>query len=171
MDAGTRGWIVKFAQANLFRLAPLYELEDLTQDGFLIYYKLVRRYPHATKPAHLMALVKTSYANHVTDLCRKASRRGQLFALDLEADLAFALSDIPIHAPAQVSPELALAPLEFRQFIAILEQAPELIRAPYERRANGTRETTHERHSRLIGGQTRNLLPRLHSYLTEALAG
>lgn len=171
MDQGTRGWLFAFAKTNEWRLASSYELDDLVQDGYLIFLKIKHRYPHATKPAHLMALFKTSYTNHFIDLERMQRRRGELFSITLESDLGFALADCHAHVEPDTSLELAAAPVEFRRYIAVLNNAPELIRAPYERRAFGVRETRHERESRLTGQTTRQLLPRLHHYLTEALAG
>jgi DNA-directed RNA polymerase specialized sigma24 family protein len=171
MDSGTRGWLYAFARANEWRLAPAYELDDLVQDGFLVFLKIKNRYPHANKPAHLMALFKTSYTNYFIDLERKHRRRAELFSITLESDLGFALADCRALVEPDTSPELASAPLEFRRYIAVLNNAPELIRAPYERREFGVRETRRERESRLVGQPTRQLLPRLHHYLTEALAG
>lgn len=58
----------KTAAKSYWRVAYWYGLEDLLQDGEMCWVLVERNYPHVTNPAHLMALFKRYFQNHIHDL-------------------------------------------------------------------------------------------------------
>lgn len=156
LDRGLRGWITKTAQKNYWRVAAWMGLDDLVQDGFLCYMICRRRYTVANK-RHMMALVKITYINHITDLANARTRLNEVAVSQIAA---------PGHEPealehlggceegdAELGAALAHAPDEVRQLIALLNDpnALEKLRRPARMYADGTRETHGERLCRLLG--------------------
>jgi hypothetical protein len=68
------GWISNHSRKNYWRVASFYEVDDLIQDGIIKAYEVINRYGvpglEIDRP-HYMALVKTSFNNHIVDLLRK----------------------------------------------------------------------------------------------------
>lgn len=63
-----------YAFRNYWRVARMYEPEDLIQDGYMIYAKCRQHYQSSrevTERRHFMALFKTSFTNHIHDLAKK----------------------------------------------------------------------------------------------------
>jgi hypothetical protein len=62
MDPGARNWLLGFARKTFWRLCqPGYEFQDLVQEGFLCWQKVVDRYPDAVDQARVMALFKNTF--------------------------------------------------------------------------------------------------------------
>src|ERR1700730_17047043 len=81
MDRSMSGWIVYTARQNYWRVMRWYDLSDLIQDGYLAFAKCKARYGHlfSNPPTHderkwFMALVKTTYSNHIYDLAMAKTR-------------------------------------------------------------------------------------------------
>jgi hypothetical protein len=83
-DSGMQGWIKTKARQEYWRVSRWYELSDLIQDGYLCYLKCRNKYalsppdpgaqdlftsnPSDGQRRHFMALVKTTYFNHIMTL-------------------------------------------------------------------------------------------------------
>jgi DNA-directed RNA polymerase specialized sigma24 family protein len=147
MDQGVRGWILKTARENLWRVSGHIEIDDLVQDGFMFWHRIVTRYPNVTETKHRMSLFKTAFTNHIHDLSKRKTR------LDVvpEADI-----DVPIEHmregedPSQ-DPDLSfiikqLPPAIMRVLTRMMEREN-----PYRLRLDRTRETTNERLCRIAG--------------------
>ena len=159
-DKGLKGWMVRYARANMWRVPAYYTLEDLIQDGYVQFYRCCHRYG-ATEPRHFMALFKRCYSNHITDLAneRTATKaETSLSDLGVVDDTAFyeraagqddlsAIATLLVGAPKEVVDVL-------RMFTT---DAARALREPYDqggRRKRGqvhARETTNERWCRLLG--------------------
>lgn len=75
LDRGLELWLFKTARKNYWRVAAYYELEDLIGDGYLVYAECRQRYKErVNERRHFMALFRTCYLNHITDLANKRSR-------------------------------------------------------------------------------------------------
>lgn len=86
-DPGLQGWIKNKARQEYWRVSRWYELGDLIQDGYLCYLKCRNKYalnppdpgamplntsmPTNDQRRHFMALVKTTYFNHIMTLSSK----------------------------------------------------------------------------------------------------
>lgn len=82
MNESQRRWLVKVARSQFWRVAPWYELDDLIQDGFLCYAKVLRKYPRIHNPAHLGKLFQVTYQNHIHTLANR--RRHSITELHLD---------------------------------------------------------------------------------------
>jgi hypothetical protein len=83
-DAGLQGWIKNKARQEYWRVSRWYELGDLIQDGYICYLKCRNKYalnppdpgamplntgsPTQEQRRHFMALVKTTFFNHIMTL-------------------------------------------------------------------------------------------------------
>lgn len=82
LDSGLERWLFKTARKNFWRVASFYELEDLVGDGYLVYAECAQRYKdRVTERRHFMALFRTCYLNHITDLANKRSREVSEFVV------------------------------------------------------------------------------------------
>jgi hypothetical protein len=90
MDMGARRWLVKTAYKNLWRVHSFYDLDDLIQDGHMMYALVVQRYPQAKDPPHIMRLFQITFLNHIHDLSKHQSRMAALIdaTVDLDAGIA-----------------------------------------------------------------------------------
>lgn len=111
LDAGMRGWILRFASRQHHRVARWIDLDDLIQDGFFCYAKCRERYTRRTEsgqyqvwlrrtkdwgPAvdeptkedrrHLMSLVQTAFKNHISTLSTRKRALSETLACDLTGD-------------------------------------------------------------------------------------
>lgn len=111
------GWIYNESFRNLWKI-QWYDFEDLVQDGLIIALKCRERYPDV-EPAHFMALVKTSFRNHIVDLQRKIGT--ELRVADLE--------EIEFVSETQAFDMLRGAELPEQEFACTLNELPEPIKA------------------------------------------
>lgn len=137
------------AKQNYWRVAEWYEFEDLIQDGFMVFHRIVNRYENVKTPKHIMALFKTSFTNHIHDLAKK---RTQQQAEQIESTLATVLADVLTDAfiPPDTSVTVASLPPVFRALIKLLESNDPRLHRPYRYRPDH-RETANERLCRLLG--------------------
>lgn len=99
-DKAFRGWTVKEARRRYARLAPMWEFEDLLQEGACIFVKCCRRYPKIKTPEHMMALYKTAYTRHLIDLTLRAYRyRKHMVGCSADAILSTAESEVSAGGP------------------------------------------------------------------------
>lgn len=143
LDAGMRGWIVNCAKKNIWRVPTWYDLDDLIQDGFICYCHCRIRYAHIEETRHFMALVKTSFANHIHDLANKRTRTTEKL--------------VPPDSPTLSGVELPEG-----MFLTLLKQLPRELQGlieillesawniPMLRYANGARETNNQYLCRLL---------------------
>lgn len=69
-EGSLEGWTKNYAAANHWRIIPHYDLEDLYQDGYLIFLICSRKYAHITEPKHFASLYRTSFTNYIHDLSK-----------------------------------------------------------------------------------------------------
>lgn len=174
MDAGARGWTVKTARRNYWRVARWYDLDDLIQDGFMQYYRIAGKYSHVTERRHLMAIFKLTYMSWITDLANKRTREPEEITSCVL--MPGAADDTPLWdklvtgEPEQASLRLVLAeaPAPVRAVLSILatEEGRARLRSPYRIRRVG-RETLNERLCRIAGYDptTINLVSWVRNYL------
>lgn len=132
LDRSMRGWIFNTASKNHWRVPEWYELRDLVQDGYTCFYKCARRYTWlSTKPEpspeerrHFMALVQTTFINHITNLSikRTANSEEVVFARTGTLDNGDSLDYDRITPLIDEDASLRVA----------LNQAPQEIRALFE---------------------------------------
>src|SRR5262249_22978151 len=78
LERNITGWVFKYAKKNFWRVESYYELDDLVQDGFMIYCAVREHYSDITDKPHLMALFKRAFSNHIHDLSTKRTRKHEM---------------------------------------------------------------------------------------------
>lgn len=78
MDQGARAWLARTARKNYWRVSDWYDLDDLIQDGYWHWYRIINKYPYITKPRMtrnarriIMGLFQRTYTNHLHDLAKR----------------------------------------------------------------------------------------------------
>lgn len=61
------GYVVNFLTRNYWRVQGSMDRDDVMQESYWVYLRVARKYPEV-EPKHLMALFKTAWGNHFTDL-------------------------------------------------------------------------------------------------------
>lgn len=167
MDTGARGWIVKTIRENYWRVADYYEFDDLVQDSYLVWKKIVDRYPDVTEPKHRMALFKTAFRNHIHDVSKKRTLYVERYTL--EADMPVSMETLREGDDGSQDPNAGLIvsqlPDKLKNMLARL--CTEKRNYPYRRYLDGTRETFNERLCRLAGldPDLRNVPLAIQTYL------
>lgn len=120
------GYVANFLRKNQWRVAKTHDWEDSMQEAQLVFWKCRVRYPDVEQK-HMMALFKTAWGNHFTDLAKKATEaRVVVTEADLSADDDSASIDL------QGSPDnealvmimLKQAPREVQTVLALFVSAP-----------------------------------------------
>lgn len=176
-DEGLRGWVVNTAKRNYWRVAAWHELEDLIQEGMLAYAICSVRYASTVEnKSHFMALVKTAYLHRIADLANARTRTMEIALSQIVAegkdDEALELLSGVTFPEAEMVACLLSAPREVRAYLAAISDpdVAKRLRSPYRKRLDGTRETTKERMSRVIGMDMTGLRESLREQL-EAVIG
>lgn len=75
MDGSARAWLVVVAKDHYWRVAHWYEFDDLLQDGYMCWYRVVEKYETETgrvrSRPHLMRLFKITFLNHIHFLSKQ----------------------------------------------------------------------------------------------------
>ncbi len=170
------GAATNFARRNLWRCRPLYEMEDLMGEAYVVFLRLVKRYPRVVDPPHFMSLFLMSWSRILHSIASRRTRSasGHVaiggFRQAEETEGTSAIQAVPDPNPAPWSDE---------QFQARLDKAPAPIRALVEglersgrprrcaRFANGTRMTTNQFLCRIaqVDPKTTDLRSQLFAWL------
>jgi hypothetical protein len=175
MDDGAKLWMMKYARRHFWRVSSWCDLDDLIQDGYMTYYRIVAKYcyprrryitqhgqvmpprpkarPVKDRP-HLMALFKLAFAQHIDELAKRRTAEPEMPVSQLTP------SDNSPHGwlwdtiasesdPAQAA---ALAPWRARAALDALELAPQrVLRSHYRVRVGAEDETLNERLCKILG--------------------
>lgn len=150
IDHGAKVWLARYAKKNLWRVRAWYELEDLIQEGFMVFCRVLDKYRYTVKSqAHLMRLFQISVVNHFNDLSNQRTRDPVQVPVD---DLATSAGIDQIEIWDRYAQDeghllvalIAHAPAPVKQLLTALDQADiKQLREGY-RRDDGIRETTNE---------------------------
>jgi hypothetical protein len=151
------GWIYNESYRSLWKVNKWYDFEDLVQDGLIIALKCRTRYGDID-PAQFVALVKTSFKNHIISLQRHKSyvletSIAELAELKLisEEDALDSIND-PVLPDQEVACVLNELPEPIKAVLRLFLSPDSLrkLQAPLRVTLNG-RETTAKRLNRLAG--------------------
>lgn len=170
-DRGVQGWIRRTASKQHWRVASWLDYDDLVQEGLERWVWLKTKYPDkvVNNPAHFMALFKTTFHNHITDLAKARSR-----LVEVPIDFGFEVEEISAGRRSRRTDEVLPGfveaitdPTDWGAIAVLLRQAPSEVaavlhllatdlglaklREPYGKNEDGLRETTNERLCRLTG--------------------
>lgn len=150
-DGPIKTWARGFIKNNKWRCDRIYEVEDLMQDAYLVFCKVVDYYPSVREPANFMALYKTSLQNEFHNYARQMRDQHRV-VIDTEAD-------IPEYTNwGYVAAALTHAPKELKQALAIYaddEKRAELVQEPkkvrFSRKGLIVKENLNAKLARLAG--------------------
>lgn len=144
MDEGARKWMFKTIHKNHWRVAAYIGLDDLIQDGYWQWQRVLDKYPDVTHPAHLMRLYQRTLTGYLHDLATKRTREREML-------LAY-MTPESVRTDVTFLVLVAKAPPEIRKFLQRLtdDAVWEEMRKPFVKQ-NGRRETLNERLCRLTG--------------------
>lgn len=147
MDKTARLWMLKTMRRNHWRVAAWIDLDDLIQDGYMHWQRVLDKYPDVHQPAHLMRLFQRTITGYLHDLASKRSR--DRIMLDSYQVLKPALG---MDDDALIM-RIAKAPPEIRTFLQRLveDRTWNELRKPFRRRLKAHRETLNERLCRIAG--------------------
>lgn len=118
LDQDMRRWIKDTARKNFWKVAGFMDLDDLIQEGFFCYAKCNDRYPKNIAQRHFMALVKTTFENHIRTISANRHKK-----MDWPFDSG-TLYRMP--SPKEMAKiELETADPEEQTFVTALNQLPE----------------------------------------------
>lgn len=157
-------WMRTVAEAQAWRTRPYLDTDDLMQEGYLLFHKLVERYPRVDSPQHFGALMRTSFHRMIVSAARSRMRRR-------EYNAGVGISHSDDMGEAETNDLLALMAADDEAMTDVItlmeiEDAPKWIRrlagsvthcrrngyALY-RRTRGQRETTTERLCRVLNAK------------------
>ena len=68
------GYVANSLTGHVWKVAPLYDRDDLMQEAYLVFLRCASKYPALDEGKHFMALFKTAWSNHMILLARKATK-------------------------------------------------------------------------------------------------
>src|ERR1043166_3474936 len=129
MDEGLKRWIHSTDRQNLWKVGAWYDLDDLVQDGYMVYCKCLKNFkkgdnPENEEPARFMAYFKFAFMNHLRDLANSRTRTldNSFSDVSTERDEEVAALEIPFHEEASLHMALVQAPKEIVEVLSVLVQ-------------------------------------------------
>jgi hypothetical protein len=124
-------WARSFIIKNKWRCDHIHSHEDLLNDAYLIYMKLVEKYPRVIQPAHFMSLFQRALSNHIHDHSRYMQRKRECH-IETRLDVSELFLDLPSELPndGYLNILLSEAPQELSLALAILREQPEALIGP-----------------------------------------
>jgi hypothetical protein len=154
------GFVVNYTIRNFWRVAHIYEFEDLYQDAHMLFLKCCEQYPHVVDAPHFFALFKRTYVNHITDLANDRTAEYAIIPHETRELDENELEDTPAEPWCYPDAELVVLlkqmPTEVQKLIIGLLTDAERFTEHYQPRLNGTniyqrRQTTNERWCAALG--------------------
>jgi len=159
LDRPAKLWIAKCARRHFHRMPSYYELCDLIQDGYWLWYQLLNRprYRNLTDKPQVMNLFKMAYMSWIHDLSKErqhATRKtGEAWGIHHFAQQYNMAAEDLANIPDESNE------CDYREFVATMPKPihdainSELSGEPVYN-GDGTRETTTEKESRLLSIKT-----------------
>ena len=151
-----RAWSCNFISRNKWRCDPINDFEDLLQDAYLIYLKIVEAYPSVTEPQIFMGLFKMAMTNNMHDNARYVKRKRVVHeetSVDAPELATGRIGEVTNNG--YVSALLAEAPEELQMALDIIENNPEALRG--KPKVKRKRQNLNMRLRRILGFDTARL--------------
>lgn len=141
-EGPVQGYAANHIQANLWKVQPLYERDDMMQEAYLVFVRCAGKYPALDTPQHFMSLFKMAWGRHIIDLAKKASAARNCRSatmLDREDGSTYQREVIgDFDNDGQLLTMLRQAPREVMMVLNLLVNAPtellELAQSSFDRR-------------------------------------
>lgn len=66
-------WTLKYATNNVWRVEPHHDIDDLHQEGYIIFIKVKTKYTDIKEARHFLSLYQRSFINRINDLSKVKS--------------------------------------------------------------------------------------------------
>lgn len=143
-------WACSFIHRNNWRCDHIHDFDDLLQDAYLTYLKIVKRYPRVIEPAHFMALFKTAMIYQMHDKARYVKAKNVRHADVLDFDL-LCNKLIGDENAGYLSITVNNAPVQLRHALSVFENTPEALRRAPRNTPKKYRENLNMKLSRILG--------------------
>lgn len=155
-EGSIRGWSLNYLRKNKWRYDPVYELDDLLQDAYLVFLRVLQKYPRVVEAPHFMALYKTSLMNELIDKANDNTARRTVLADGVDPNLIVDNMACNLGEDGAMTLLLANAPPEIRLVLSAFASEDHLIelRKPYRRCRGLPRENLNARIKRVLGLDT-----------------
>lgn len=163
MDDYLKRWINIHASRNHWRVAHWLDLDDLIQDGYLLWRQVTLRYLETVNQrAHMVAMFQTTFIRHIHALANRRTKSVGEVQIDVIKPV-LALEEADDLEPACLSDDgdgaraielrglLAKAPEPLRKLLAFFEHGDLRPLLHPTRKPHGYRETPMHRLARLTG--------------------
>ena len=153
LDTGGMKWLKRTAAQQHWRVMHWIEIDDLVQEGMIIFARIHSKYPRASD-CQRMALFKRSFFNYLN---QQANRRTRRERHAVETPISQFSTTAQYNIEQRLVDELPVlltlisdAHPTIGRLLRQLVKHGEALRAPYQRRADGSRETFNERLNDLL---------------------
>lgn len=124
-DHGTQVWIARTAKRNHWRVARYIDIDDLIQDGYECWVRVLGYYKHILDrgdAAHFMALFKRSYTNYIHNLANQR-RRGIVTVshAEIEEDSGVPVDTGVAFEEASLAVRLSQAPMVVKNLLSAFD--------------------------------------------------
>lgn len=159
-DERFRDWAFKFIKANKWRCSSFYSFEDLMQDAYITFRRVLASYPRVTDERNLMALYKVAMFNEMMDKARSKQKFNENSMVELEHALdVFSYTN---EGPLKVL--LNKLPVEAQLLFEVLNDPKKLKELNSNRR--GIRENLNMKLCRILGIKLVDIIGPLRCVLT-----
>jgi hypothetical protein len=150
MNPFVHKWVQRRALTNMWRMPNWMSEADLVQDGKFCWSVVNEKYDDVvTEVAHMVALFKTTYTNHITDLAKNVRNPRGETSLDAMiedvGDLILTVDDPDVNQLILEAPEPVQSILRL-----LTEDTERILTAPYRIYLDGRRDTLNNRLHRAL---------------------
>jgi hypothetical protein len=151
-DPDIKRWTAAFSHKNFWKC------KDYSLSGWLVYNRVVAKYPNVTNPGHFFSLYRTSFEREFFDFMEKGDQLRSIVDTTVDLYLSEQFSDCGENAAfarllAEGPEELRLVLSMFNDPILLAE-----LRKPYREKRGQVRENLNQRMCRLLAIARRDLL-------------
>ena len=125
VEGYTKNQATKFMRN--FNKTALYELEDLMQEGYLLYMKVIEKYKEINEPKHLMSLYKSALKNRFSEVANELLELSKTVYIeqptDDESENVF--NKITSSVNTEFRTLLSTAPTEIKDLLFLIFDTPQ----------------------------------------------
>lgn len=119
------GFVVNYITKHYWRVARTIPREDLMQEAHVVFLRCKRKYTNATEAKHFMALFRTAWLNHFTDLANEDTKERVVYSSTPE-DGGIELDRVgELRNDGELAVRLRQAPAEVRLVLQLFLNAPQ----------------------------------------------
>ena len=124
VEGYTKNQATKFMRN--FNKTALYELEDLMQEGYLLYMKVIEKYKEISEPKHLMSLYKSALKNRFSEVANELLEVSRFMYIDTsDEESENVVATLPSSDSTEFRTLLSTAPTEVKDLLFLIFDTPQ----------------------------------------------